>query len=93
MQTEPLLDQEGMASVDESAACVLTDGTGPHGEEYLEFKEALSDLRALRAEHLALNGGGPGWMRRWLDAWVRADELFANEDEAAYDRQQEDAHG
>lgn len=85
---------EGVASPEPSQR-----GDGPHipsspqGEEFLEFKEALSDLRSLRQEHLDLNGGGPGWMRRWLDAWVRVDELFANEDEAAYDRQQEDAHG
>lgn len=77
------------AVLGEPSADALRSG----GEEFLEFKEALDDLRALRAEHLALNGGGPGWMNRWLNAWVKADELFANEDEAAYDRQQEDAHG
>ena len=63
------------------------------GEEFLEFKEALSDLRRLRHEHDCLNGGGPGWTARNAAAWARADELFANDDEAAYDRQQEDAHG
>ncbi len=62
-------------------------------EEFLEFKEALSDLRSLRHEHDCLNGGGPGWSARNAAAWAKADELFANEDEAAYDRQQEDAHG
>lgn len=59
-------------------------------EEFLEFKEALSDLRSLRHEHDCLNGGGPGWSARNAAAWAKADELFANEDEAAYDRQQED---
>lgn len=63
------------------------------GEEFLEFKEALSDLRSLRSEHRALNGGGPGFNARYEACWVRIDELFANEDEAAYDRQQQDAHG
>ena len=63
------------------------------GEEYLEFKEALSDLRSLRHEYECLNGGGPGWADRNKAAWARVDELFADEDEAAYDRQQEDAHG
>lgn len=63
------------------------------GETYLEFKEALDDLRSLRAEHRALNGGGPGWSARWEAAWAKANDLFANEDEAAWCRQQEDAHG
>jgi hypothetical protein len=63
------------------------------GEEFLEFKEALSDLRSLRQEHRDLNGGGPNWTARNKAAWAKVDELFANEDEAAYDRQQEDAHG
>lgn len=63
------------------------------GEEFLEFKEALDDLRSLRAEHRDLNGGGPGWSSRWEAAWARASDLFANEDEAAWCRQQEDAHG
>lgn len=72
---------------------VSTLSDAPQVEEFLEFKEALSDLRSLRAEHLDLNGGGPGWMARWLNAWVTVDELFANEDEAAWVRQQEDAHG
>ncbi len=63
------------------------------GEEFLEFKEALSDLRSLRHEYECLNGGGPGWQARNAEAWKRADELFANEDEAAWVRQQEDAHG
>lgn len=63
------------------------------GEEFLEFKEALSDLRSLRHEYDCLNGGGPGWAARNAAAWAKVDELFANEDEAAYDRQQEDAHG
>lgn len=63
------------------------------GEEFLEFKEALSDLRSLRQEHRDLTGGGPGWNTRWEAAWAKVDELFANEDEAAYMRQQEDAHG
>lgn len=74
-------------------ATALVRDLGPTGEEFLEFKEALSDLRSLRAEHRDLNGGGPGWMTRWLNAWVKVDELFDAEDEAAYDRQQEDAHG
>lgn len=68
-------------------------GTMGRGEEFLEFKEALSDLRALRQEYRDLNGGGPGWAARWLSAWATVDELFANEDEAAWVRQQEDAHG
>ncbi len=63
------------------------------GEEFLEFKEALSDLRSLRHEYECLNGGGPGWSARNKAAWAKVDELFANEDEAAYDRQQQDAHG
>ena len=63
------------------------------GEEFLEFKEALSDLRSLRHEYECLNGGGPGWQARNAEAWKRADELFADEDEAAWQRQQEDAHG
>lgn len=65
----------------------------PAGEEFLEFKEALADLRSLRHEHECLNGGGPGWAARNKAAWAKADELFANEDEAAYDRQQEDHYG
>jgi hypothetical protein len=63
------------------------------GEEFLEFKEALSDIRSLRQEHRDLNGGGPGWADRNKAAWAKVDELFADEDEAAYDRQQEGAHG
>jgi len=63
------------------------------GEEFLEFKEALSDVRSLRQEHRDLTGGGPGWSTRWEAAWKAVDELFANEDEAAWCRQQEDAHG
>lgn len=63
------------------------------GEEFLEFKEALDDVRGLRAEYECLNGGGPGWSARNKAAWAKVDELFANEDEAAYDRQQSDAHG
>lgn len=63
------------------------------GEEFLEFKEALSDLRSLRHEYECLNGGGPGWSARNKTAWAKVDELFASEDEAAYDRQQSDAHG
>lgn len=63
------------------------------GEEFLEFKEALSDLRSLRHEYECLNGGGPGWSARNAAAWARVNELFANEDEAAWHRQQEDAHG
>ena len=71
------------------------EGTGAmgRGEEFLEFKEALADLRSLRHEYECLNGGGPGWSTRNAAAWARVNELFANEDEAAYDRQQEDAHG
>jgi hypothetical protein len=68
-------------------------GEDAHGEEFLEFKEALDDVRSLRAEYECLNGGGPGWAARNKAAWAKVDELFANEDEAAYDRQQEDAHG
>lgn len=68
-------------------------GTMGRGEEFLEFKEALSDLRSLRHEYECLNGGGPGWQARNAEAWKRADELFADEDEAAWQRQQEDAHG
>ena len=56
------------------------------GEEFLEFKEALDDLRSLRQEHSDLNGGGPGWSARWEAAWAKANDLFADEDEAAYDR-------
>lgn len=67
--------------------------TEARGEEFLEFKEALSDLRSLRQEHLDLTGGGPHWAERNKAAWARVDELFANEDEAAWVRQQEDAHG
>lgn len=72
------------------------DGSPPvltEGEEFLEFKEALSDIRSLRQEHLDLNGGGPGWAARNAAAWAKVNELFANEDEAAWVRQQEDAHG
>jgi hypothetical protein len=68
----------------------------PHqncGEELLEFKEALSDLRDLRSEHRDLNGGGPGWSTRWEAAWAKADDLFADEDEAAWERAQEGMHG
>jgi hypothetical protein len=85
-------DQVGLttpAVLGEPSADALRSG----GEEFLEFKEALSDLRRLRHEHDCLNGGGPGWTARNAAAWARADELFANDDEAAYDRQQEDAHG
>ncbi len=68
-------------------------GTMGRGEEFLEFKEALDDVRRLRSEYECLNGGGPGWALRDAAAWKRVDALFAAEDEAAYDRQQEDAHG
>lgn len=68
-------------------------GPGIEGDEYLEFKEALSDVRSLRQEYSDLNGGGPEWSKRNAAAWARVDELFANEDEAAWCRQQEDAHG
>ena len=81
----------GLGAIPEPARLDLNGP--PDGDEFLEFKETLSDLRSLRAEHRDLNGGGPGWMTRWLNAWVKADELFANEDEAAWVRQQEDAHG
>jgi hypothetical protein len=57
-------------------------------EQYLPHKEALSDLRSLRQEHSDLNGGGPGWAERNKAAWDRVDGLFADEDEAAYERQQ-----
>ena len=77
------------AVLGEPSADALRSG----GAEFLEFKEALSDLRSLRHEHDCLNGGGPSWTARNAAAWARADELFANDDEAAYDRQQEDAHG
>lgn len=96
---EPAAVEEGnMAAVAEStdapAFGAAEDGLRKsEGEEFLEFKEALSDLRSLRQEHRDLNGGGPGWMGRWLAAWVKADDPFANEDEAAWVRQQEDAHG
>jgi hypothetical protein len=63
------------------------------GEEFLEFKEALSDLRSLRQEYECLNGGGPGWAERNRSAWAKADALFAKEDEAAYERQQESFYG
>lgn len=63
------------------------------GEEFLEFKEALDDVRGLRAEYECLNGGGPGWSARNKAAWAKVDELFANEDEAAYDRHQEGLYG
>lgn len=82
-------DQVGLttpAVLGEPSADALRSG----GEEFLEFKEALSDLRRLRHEHDCLNGGGPGWTARNAAAWAKVDELFANEDEAAYDRQQED---
>ena len=85
-------DQVGLttpAVLGEPSADTLRSG----GAEFLEFKEALSDLRSLRHEHDCLNGGGPGWTARNAAAWARADEPFSNEDEAAYDRQQEDAHG
>lgn len=65
----------------------------PSGEEFLEFKEALDDLRSLRAEHRALSGGGPGWSARWEAAWAKANDLFANEDEAAHDRHIESFYG
>ncbi len=83
--------EEGIRGPHEPAALGLN---GPSdGEEFLEFKEALSDLRSLRHEYECLNGGGPGWQARNAEAWKRADELFADEDEAAWHRQQEDAHG
>ncbi len=95
--------QESLAKADAILALSQQDQVGlttpavlgePSGdEEFLEFKEALSDLRSLRHEHDCLNGGGPGWSARNEAAWARVNELFANEDEAAYDRQQEDAHG
>ena len=85
---EPDIDGLPSQSCADGSPPVLTDG-----EEFLEFKEALSDLRSLRHEHDCLNGGGPGWAERNAAAWAKVDELFANEDEAAYDRQQEDAHG
>lgn len=69
------------------------EGEPVAGEEFLEFKEALSDLRSLRHEYKDLNGGGPGWSQRNRAAWAKVDELFANEDEAAYDRQQESFYG
>lgn len=78
----------------ETAAVTFTAtlSDAPQGEEFLEFKEALSDLRSLRHEYECLNGGGPGWAARNAAAWAKVDELFANEDEAAWVRQQEDAH-
>lgn len=83
--------EEGLGAIPEPARLDLN---GPSdGEEFLEFKEALSDLRSLRQEHRDLNGGGPGWSARNEAAWARVNELFANEDEAAWVRQQEDAHG
>lgn len=63
------------------------------GEEFLEFKETLSDLRSLRQENCDLNGGGPGWSERWAATWAKVDELFADEDEAAWERAQEGAWG
>lgn len=81
------------ARVQRLIAFTSTLSDGGEGEEFLEFKEALSDLRSLRAEHRDLNGGGPGWSARNEAAWARVNELFANEDEAAWVRQQEDAHG
>lgn len=75
----------------DAAAAVLT--LMQPGEEFLEYKEAPSDLRSLRQEHADLNGGGPNWTARNKAAWDRVDELYANEDEDAYMRQQSDAHG
>lgn len=45
-----------------------------------EFEEVLSDLVALRLEHWALNGGGPGWKDREKKAWDRAEELVRREE-------------
>lgn len=84
--------EEGIRGPHEPAAIGASNAPSD-GEEFLEFKEALSDLRSLRHEYECLNGGGPGWQARNAEAWKRADELFADEDEAAWQRQQEDAHG
>lgn len=49
------------------------------GEEYLESHEALSDLIQLWSEYEALNGGGPGWQKRFGEAFSRACDLVRRE--------------
>lgn len=84
---------ESVIAAPPTAAVTLRGLACNGGEEFLEFKEALSDLRSLRQENRDLNGGGPGWGARWAAAWAKADELFADEDEAAYDRHIESFYG
>lgn len=43
------------------------------------YKEALAELVSLRGECLALNGGGPGFQKRWESAWINAAELTRSE--------------
>lgn len=47
----------------------MSDDTEP-------YVAALHELVSLRAEYTALNGGGPGWTKRWEAAWAVAADLL-----------------
>jgi len=51
----------------------------PDGVNYYDSHEALVDLVQLWAEHEALNGGGPGWQKRFNAALAVAHELTRRE--------------
>lgn len=60
-------------------ANMIQDALASAGEEYLESHEALGDLVQLWSEHEALNGGGPGWQKRFSEAFNRACDLVRRE--------------
>ena len=43
--------------------------------DYYPSHEALRELVSLWSEHVALNGGGPGWAGRWESALNIATDL------------------
>jgi hypothetical protein len=60
-------------------ANMIRDALSNAGEEYFESHETLSDLVHLWSEHEALNGGGPGWQKRFNEAFMRACDLTRRE--------------
>lgn len=60
-------------------ANMIRDALAGADDKYLESHEVLGDLVQLWSEHEALNGGGPGWQKRFGEAFSRACDLVRRE--------------
>jgi hypothetical protein len=49
-------------------------------DELQELREIIADIVNLDSEFNALNGGGPNWSKRWIQAMHNAKEVIGATD-------------